>query len=184
MATITVAQFIGRATSRYRQKYDRTVRRHRLDWMDFGNSLPDGDHVFFVGPYVISRPYGLNNDQVAKLLEWSTQHGLEFRINAPTSWHPSTIRISIFKEEWRKDFWDQAEQHGDAFYMGVVQGVYERSHGIIHRVYRGSLWQGDRRQETGVYILDTRGKHGIGDSSLPVTALLSAIEPFTIGGTE
>ena len=177
MSNVTVNQFIGLATNKYRRRYNKLVCQSPYDYPDFINGLPCQDHGFFVGPYVISRPYSLHKEAFREFIEWCDKYNLDFTTHGVSSWHPATIIIVVYRNAWVDEFKDAAKKYGDAFETGVYHALYKRIHGQLYRIYRpdSSRWG---KRETGVFIIDTRGKHGIGDASVPLNGMVAITHPF------
>ena len=121
--------------------------------------IPGGDHAFQVGPYLVSRPYGFGLDGMRALVEFCERNGFEASFGGPSSWHPATTAIKIYRPEWAEEFSDRADSYGDAFRASVNERVYLDIHGETDRVYEP--WS--RYEESGVFVLNTTvTKHGIG----------------------
>jgi hypothetical protein len=175
--SVTIGQFLGRATVKYRNRYLRLLKPED-PWADRPEYLiPHADHAFGCGPYLVSRPYGQGLEYMRDLVDWAEKHGLDLNIDAPSSWHPATLLVEAYRPEWREEFWQQAEAHGDAFKASLQFKVYHKMHAEMRRVY---AW-GDR--ESGIYILNTTtGGKGTSSSDppLPTSRALSAKSSYRI----
>jgi len=148
---VTVAQFIGHSTNKYRTRYRRLLFRQRNDrYQEPSYSMPRADHCFTLGPFLVSRPYSLFKDDLRDLIAWADQHGLDLEIGGPTSWHPATVLVLAVRSDWLDEFWKAASGHGDAFEGAVRKRVYYRLHSEITPVYT------HYPTETGIYILNTK----------------------------
>jgi|TARA_Y100000310_G_C20527020_1_gene736569 hypothetical protein len=131
-------------------------------WVEYPEyAIPRADHAYQAGPFLFSRPYGpYSKDDTRELLDWADTHGFECQIDAPSSWHPSTLLITVFDREAVDEFYVEAEKRGDAFVSSLHYALYTDSHSDIDRVYHDG-W--NRNGETGIFILNTlTSKHGVG----------------------
>ena len=90
-----------------------------------GSCIPGEDHTYVGGPYLISRPYSLDRATVASLLRFVEENGLEFNIEDASSWHPSTMTVRLWKQEWVQEFLDAADSCGGEF-RSEVSALLER----------------------------------------------------------
>ncbi len=154
MATMTVKRLLGQQTVRYRAKYLRMFRKGRSKddfdyWVDRPEHLiPGHDHCLQIGPYLVSRPYGMYLEKLEELVVWAKEHGLEVQVDAPSSWHPATILVQVYRQEFSTQFWERVKEYGDAFEASMNMLVYYRQRSQITRVRK--KWN---NHETGVYVL-------------------------------
>jgi len=148
---ITVPQFMAYKTRSYKGRYLHLLGERNCYTGDPASAIPESDHSFTLGPYLVSRPYGAFKRNLRDLLDWADLHGLELWLDAPSSWHPSTLVIRAFREDWREEFKAAARAHGDAFEQVVSTYIYRQAYADIDRVYHGSR----KPRESGIYILNT-----------------------------
>jgi hypothetical protein len=157
----TVNQYIARATSKYRRRYQKMLAPddpyNQYSAPEY--TMPRADHAFCIGPYLVSRPYRLAGEDVKDICDWASSNGLELDFDGRTTWHPATLLITAYCEEHRKDFYENAKQYGNDFYRSVVQELYYAIHGEVHAIL-------DDRDgfETGLYVIShTRAaENGVG----------------------
>lgn len=154
MKNPTVRQFLGWKTNKYRSRYRKVLDVEMYGYPEY--KIPRADHAFCQGPYMISRPYGMFGEDIEELVEWASKHSLEFYFTGPSSWHPATLLLLVYRPEFVREFNDAAAPYGDAFTTSLLEIMYRDSHSEINRVYRG-------RYETGIFILNSRkSKDGVG----------------------
>jgi hypothetical protein len=183
MKNVTVRQFIGRATMRYRARYRKTLGLEPYERPEY--AIPHNDHAFEIGPYLISRPYRQDKDYIRDMIDWCDKYDFDCDIDAPSSWYPATLLVTIVQPEWRKAFWADARSKGDAFSLGIADIIRNETHCNLDDVYRGSSRY---PEQTGVYVLDSlRCRHGVNfnASKTPdIGSYLKAQKHYSLGRKE
>lgn len=178
---VTVRQYIGRATNKYRHRYRKMVGCGRWEYPEY--SIPRADHAFQLGPYLVSRPYRMGGDAVCDLVEWAEKCGLDFEIDAPSSWHPATLLIMVYEPRSVREFFEGAERYGDAFESSLLQRLYYESHSEVTGVR--SRWAA---REMGIYVLNARkssqGGYARDGRSDQVEDFLAPQKAYTLNGAD
>lgn len=150
MKNITVRQFTGQATNRYRARYRKVLGLPVSEYPEY--AIPYADHPFMVGPYLISRPYQRAGDEIREILDWCDEYDFNCSFDAPSSWYPQTLLIIVSRRDWAVEFWRDAEGKGDAFELGVKLAFERDAYSTLHTL-RGRKVFG-YPSDTGLYVLD------------------------------
>jgi hypothetical protein len=183
MKNVTVRQYIARRTSSYRARYRRLLITTDNPWdrryMEPEREIPRADHAFQFGPFLVSRPYHMEGDTLRDIVEWTAKHDLDFDIDAPSSWHPSTLLVTVYRRAWVQDFLDGARAHGDAFLSTLLDIQRRELYSTNTRVYTKP-----NNRETGVFILTgNAAKRGVTRQhySSDIKHFLEAKQGYTLG---
>ena len=115
-----------------------------------------------------------------QLVEFCDQYDLAFEIQGMSSWHPMTVTVLVWREDWWAEFWRAAQSHGDAFEASVNQHIARQIHGR----WAGIKEKGFRHEiQSGIWVSDTRqSRHGAGRSphgSKEIGEILTVAAPYS-----
>ena len=153
---LSLKRFLDNETQKYRRRYLTIVKKagppKGFNYVGDNPAyfMPRADHAFVCGPYLVSRPYGLWGEDAKALAAWAENHSFEILIDAPSSWHPATLLVEAYREEFKAEFWEATKQRGDEFNVSMARLVYRRMHATITRVVRYT-----NEYDTGFYVLGT-----------------------------
>ena len=155
----TPKTYLQKASEEFERRYSELRLSQDASARSYG--IPGEDHSYVAGPYLISRPYNLDRATIAQLLRFAEENELEFNIEGASTWHPWTITVRMWKGSWLAEFDDGAESRGSEFKKEVSEILSREVNPKVYSVARAQRVH----EESGVYVIDTRGsKEGTGRS--------------------